>query len=161
MRYALPSIARRAKLVTAVYNKSRTNVEGTGMKHYSLREVQYHLGIDDVTLWRWMRAAGVKPRLDPGDYRRRRLSEAQLIELAQRHHRLVVIQQENARLSDIEARIYVLEQEVLALSHTVKEPLAESSPQGEEEPAPTASETAARVDALLAQVRAMQHKQAR
>ncbi len=49
------------------------------MKHYTLRIAAEKLGIDEVTLWRWMRESRVKPRRDPTDWRRRRISKAQLI----------------------------------------------------------------------------------
>lgn len=106
-----------------------------------------------------MRESRVKPRRDPADWRRRRISKAQLITLAERHHRLVLIEKEDQNMSDLEARIFDLEQEMLALSRTVKKLMSDNDPPGEEEPTPDATRTT--VGTLLAQVRAMQEKQAR
>jgi len=129
------------------------------MKHYTLRIAAEKLGIDDVTLWRWMRESRVKPRRDPADWRRRLISKAQLITLAERHHRLVLIEKEGQDMSDLEARIFDLEQEMLALSRTVKKLMSYNDPPGEEEPTRDATRTT--VGTLLAQVRAMQERQAR
>jgi len=62
-------------------------------------------------------------------------------------------------MSDLEVRIFVLEQEVLVLSRTVKKLMSDSEPPGEEEPTRDATRTT--VESLLAQVRVMQASQAR
>jgi len=71
----------------------------------------------------------------------------------------VPIEKENQNMSDLEARIFDLEQEMLALSRTVKKLMSYNDPPGEEEPTPDATRTT--VGTLLAQVRAMQERQAR
>jgi transposase-like protein len=150
-------ISTRAGVILTQSGGGERNEEA--MKHYTLSIAAEKLGIDDVTLWRWMRESRVKPRRDPTDWRRRRISKAQLITRAVRHHRLVLIEKEDQNMSDLEARIFDLEQEVLALSRTVKKLMRDSDPPGEEEPTRDATRTT--VGTLLAQVRAMQERQAR
>src|SRR5215472_2338655 len=122
MRLAFGSALAKEELRPTRYNES--------MKYYTLARAKEKLGINDTTLYRWLRAAKVKPRHDPGDWRRRRISEAERSELARKHHRLVVIQ-DKERLDDLEARISVLEQEVLSLSKTTQAITAFSDPLGE------------------------------
>jgi hypothetical protein len=71
----------------------------------------------------------------------------------------VLIEKEDQDMSDLEARIFDLEQEVHALSRTVKKLMSDNDPPGEEEPTTDATRTT--VGTLLAQVRAMQERQAR
>jgi predicted site-specific integrase-resolvase len=127
------------------------------MKHYTLDQVERALGIDDVTLWRWLRAAHIKPLRDPGDWRRRRLSQDQLIRLARRHHRLVMFMTEESRVDDLEARVFVLEQEVIALSQQVSSHEQYLDPLGLAEDLAEAS-IKSEVDAILASLRARRSK---
>src|SRR5262249_31206711 len=75
------------------------------VRYYTLTRACAMLGIDKVTLWRWMREAHIKPVRDPGDWRKRRLSAEQFMQLASRHGRLVVKAIEARVVEDLETRI--------------------------------------------------------
>ncbi len=60
------------------------------------------LSINRATLWRWCRRCGIVPCVDPVDYRRRYLTDNQLVRLARLHHRVLVVNADDARFREIE-----------------------------------------------------------
>ncbi len=60
------------------------------MQLHTLDETCALLHIDQVTLRRWMCRANISPGVDPSDRRRRHLDDAQLVQLAEAHHRVIV-----------------------------------------------------------------------
>jgi hypothetical protein len=68
--------------------------------------------ISPATLRRWCRHAHITPHIDPIDNRCRYLDDDQLLQLARRHHRVLVVDTGSVQISAIEkleARIAKLE----------------------------------------------------
>lgn len=87
------------------------------MKPLTLRDACIALDIDETTLYRWCRVAGIHLGTDPYDKRRRTITAAQVNQLSALHHRPLqeIKEPEQETYQDILTRVERLEEQVTSL----------------------------------------------
>src|SRR5690242_10578454 len=83
---------------------------------YTIHEAAQLLGIDIKTLNRWLKAVGIRPRVDPSDRRRRLLTQDDLSAISSRLRRdLARRSPETAATDVVNQRLDALERSVQSL----------------------------------------------